>query len=405
MGTEISQRTEVKAGAILVVDDMDMVLRMVCILLEKLGYRTHSASNAQDGLRILEQEAIDLIVTDVMMPECDGIAFLKEVRQRTLDVPVVLMTGSAHLDMAMEAIKNGAFDLVTKPLDNSYFQKVVEKALEHRRLVSLERNYHSELERTVAQQTMQLKEALQELDKFHSHAKSTAQERSQFLSTLTHELRTPMNGIVAPLGMLKESQLSADDRELVEIASSSAARMLQLVNQLLSFADAHKNPAAPDKRGFDLRQLCASLEKSYCPLFSAKGVVLSFSVQAEVPATVAGNRDLTLKLADILLGNALKFTESGTASLWVGIKQGADQQPALQLRVSDSGIGIAEHDLEAVFDQFFQVDAGLTRRRGGLGLGLSQAREIVQYLGGSIRVQSVLGSGSSFEVDLPLYTQ
>ena len=400
---ENSQQSEGRPGAILVVDDMEMVLSMVGLLLRKFGYTVHLAGSAKDGLRVLETEVVDLILTDVMMPECDGITLLKEIRQRTQDVPVVLMTGSAHLEMAMEAMKNGAFDLITKPLDGQYLRKIVEKALEHRRLLSVERNYYYELERTVAEQTMQLKEALLELDKFHQLAKSSSEERSQFLSTLTHELRTPMNGIVGPLSMLGESKLSGDDRELVEIASISAGRMTQLVDQLLSFAESRHNRNHADKSRFDLRQLTDSLAKAHRAAFAAKGIVLAFSVEPEVPENVLGDRELTGKIAEILLTNALKFTDRGLTSLSVCMARDADGQPTVSLRVTDTGIGIPPEKLERIFEPFFQVDGGLTRRQGGLGLGLSLARQIAQHLGGSIRVESEPGSGCSFQVDLPFF--
>lgn len=391
-----------KTGTILVVDDMAAVLQMVGVLLGRMGYAVHLAGNARDALLLLEAHAIDLIVTDVMMPECDGIAFLKEVRQRTTEVPVVLMTGGAQLDMAMEAIKNGAFDLITKPLDAVYFRKVVEKALEHRRLSFMERNYQSELERTVAEQTVQLKEALLELDKFHRHAGSFAQERNDFLSTLTHELRTPMNGILCPLSMLAEAELGGEERELVEIASLSADRMLQLVEQLLSFAQSRKKRTPSDDSSFDLRELSNSLARVHAPLFGAKGIALTLCVDEALPGAMVGDRELIGKVAEILLSNALKFTETGMASLSLGIVQDVEQLPALHLQVADTGIGIPPEKLEKIFEPFFQVDGGLTRRRGGLGLGLSQARQIVQHLGGKIWAESTLGSGSTLHVELPL---
>ncbi len=391
------------SGTVLVVDDMDMVLGIVRILLEKFGCRVATANSAKDGLLILEEQPIDLIVTDVMMPECDGIAFLREVRQRTTDVPVVLMTGSAHLAMAIEAIKNGAFDLITKPLDAEHFRNIVKKALEHRRLLLMERNYQSDLERTVSEQTLQLREALLELDKFHEYEKSTAQERSQFLTTLTHELRTPMNGIVAPLSMLRAAELSDDDRELVEIAAESAGRMTKLVDQLLSFAQSSKKRDSAKKECFDLRVLLSSLAKVHAPGFTAKGITLTVSVDEAVPAHVLGDWELTCKVAEIFLSNALKFTRSGTTALSISLIRDADAAPNLHLQVSDSGIGIVRDKLERVFDPFFQVDGGLTRREGGLGLGLSQARQIVEHLGGRIWAESEPGSGSTFHADLPFH--
>ena len=389
-----------KSGVVLVVDDMEDVLFVVGILLERFGYRVLSAKSATDGLGILGKEPVDLVLTDVNMPECDGLAFLKEVRQCTQDVPVVLMTGGAHLDMAMEAIRNGAFDLITKPLDPQHLHTIVEKALRHRRLLTMERNYHSELERTVEQQTRQLREALLELDKFHNQAKSHAQKRGEFLSTLTHELRTPMNGIVCPLSMLAASPLSADDRELVEIATLSADNMMKLVDQLLSFADSCKKGSFSGRSDCNLRELLDRLANAHAGALAAKGVALTFSVADALPAKVACDCDLTYKVLDILVGNALKFTDAGAVSLSVDFVQGAGEPSVIRFRVSDTGIGIPAKMLESVFEPFFQVDGGLTRRHGGLGLGLSQARQIVQHLGGRIWVESESGKGSTFYVEL-----
>ena len=392
-----------KSGVVHVVDDMEDVLFVVGMLVTTLGYRALTARSATEGLRILGREPVDVVITDVNMPECDGLAFLKEVRHLTQDVPVVLMTGGAHLDMAMEAIRNGAFDLITKPLEPKHLHTIVEKALRHRRLLTMERNYHSELERTVSQQTAQLREVLLELDRFHNLEQSRAEERSQFLSTLTHELRTPMNGIICPLSMLSSSELPDDDRELVEIAQVSAGNMLQLVDQLLSFADHDKRWSLASYETIDLRTLLAASTRASAALSESRGLAMTVSVDDAVPATVTGDRELTGKIIDILLGNAVKFTDAGSISLRVGIGTDHREMPVLRLQVRDTGIGIPAQLLERVFEPFFQVDGSLTRRHGGLGLGLSQARQIVQHLGGRIWVESDPGQGSTFQVELPCF--
>ena len=222
---ELSDTTAVNPDLlphILVVDDEHDILQMVAICLRQVKYRVSLAANAEEAYRLLEEHEFDAIITDVMMPGEDGITFLGNVHQRLPDVPVIIMTGFAQLQVAVNAIKNGAFEFIHKPFDFTYLRKVTDKAINYTKLLTIEKNYRAELEQTVAQRTEELKSAVAQLDSARMALLKTANEKSEFMATVTHEMRTPMNGVVGGLELLADAGLSGSQLEYLLLARQAA---------------------------------------------------------------------------------------------------------------------------------------------------------------------------------------
>jgi len=400
-----AQDTE-KMAHVLVIDDEDEVLRMIRIFLEQLGYRVSTVDNAEAAYHLLKEHEIDAIVTDVMMPGEDGITFLAKVHQQLPDVPIIIMTGFAQLQTAVDAIKNGAFDFIYKPFDMHYLLRVVGRALEFSGLRRMEKRYRAELEETVALRTDELKNALSQLDAARGSLLKAANDKSEFMTTITHEMRTPMNGVIGSLDLLEEAGLTGASREYVLLARQAADNMVGLVNQLLSFSDHTGNGPAVCHEAIDLQNFLETLVQDYHTRCAGKGITFDVRIAPEVPPKVRCDGEQLAQLLDILLGNALKFTDHGWVCLEVSSEPIDDQCANLRISVKDSGIGIPVDMLERIFEPFTQVDGSITRRFGGAGLGLSIARQIALLLDGRIWVESVLGEGSSFHfctnVDLAL---
>ena len=158
--TKSDQEMAPETPQILIVDDETNFCNVLAKYFENSGFKTSTAYNAADAYCILEHESsFDIIISDVKMPEEDGIALLGRVRQIWPDIPVIMMSGHAQLEMAIDAIKNGAFDFIQKPFDMDYLGKIVERAVNYSRLQRLEKNYRDELEKTVAQRTAALQES------------------------------------------------------------------------------------------------------------------------------------------------------------------------------------------------------------------------------------------------------
>jgi len=389
---------------VLVVDDEPEICRMVSLCLQKTGYDVSSVDSADAAYGMLEMNSYDAIVADVMMPGQDGIAFLGRVHRTWPEIPVILMTGFAQLQMAVNAIKNGAFDFIHKPFDFDHLRKIVDRALNYTKLKRIEKNYREELEETVSLRTRELKNAMIELDHLRAELLKAATAKSNFMANISHEMRTPMNGVIGALDLLAEGGLAGAQAEYLEMARQSANNMLAMVNQLLTFNSISCHSSAASAR-YDLIDLKALLESSITKAYSnfaRRGLFLKLQIADDAPVKIWTDKEQLSRLLEILLDNALKFTEKGGAVLEV-IKEQPDKGNALlKFSLTDSGIGIPVGMLDRIFEPFAQVDESLTRCHGGVGLGLSIAKQYAQHLNGTLLVEHVPEGGSRFVVTLEI---
>jgi CheY-like chemotaxis protein/signal transduction histidine kinase len=235
--------------------------------------------------------------------------------------------------------------------------------------------------------------------------------KSQFLANMSHELRTPLNSMLLLSNLLGENQEKNLTDKQVEYAKTiySAGRdLLGLINQVLDLAkvEAGKQEVRVDQ--VKLRDVADRARRVFAPLAKDRGLALSVKIAEDVPESLATDDRLLMQILNNLLGNAIKFTDHGEVTLRIGAPEagtrlGRSLRPAqaIEFAVSDTGLGIAAADQERVFAPFEQVDATVGRRHGGTGLGLNIAREHARLLGGELRLQSVLGKGSTFALLLP----
>ena len=403
--SEPTQTAEQQMPHILMVDDEPDIRQMVAICLRKCAFRISCAENAAEAFKLLEQEEFDAIISDVMMPGEDGIAFLGRVHESWPDLPVILMTGHAQLQMAVNAIKNGAFDFVHKPFDFDHLRKIVARAIKYHNLQKMEKNYRAELEETVARRTAQLKESMSELDFARISLQAAANDKSTFMSTVSHEMRTPMNGVIGSLELLAEEGLSGVASEYLSMARQSADNMMALINQLLSFNKLNVNSGGAVHRDLiDLNALLGSIIEQVKPAFSRKGLTISMQMAPELPRQIWTDREKMRRLFDILLGNALKFTDHGAVTLSVSTGCSDSDKQTLVCTVTDSGVGIPDGMQERIFEPFVQGDGSFSRRYDGVGLGLAIARQNALLLNGHLKAENVSEGGSRFTVTLKICT-
>jgi len=389
---------------VLVVDDEPEICRMVSLCLQKTGYDVSSVDSADAAYGMLEINSYDAIVADVIMPGQDGIAFLGRVHRTWPEIPVILMTGFAQLQMAVNAIKNGAFDFIHKPFDFDHLRKIVDRAINYTKLKRIEKNYREELEQTVSIRTRELRNAMIELDHLRAELLKAATAKSNFMANISHEMRTPMNGVIGSLELLSEGGLVGAQAEYLEMARQSANNMLEMVNQLLTFNSISCRSTTVSAR-YDLIDLKTLLENCIAKAnssFARRGLYLKLQIADDVPGQIWTDREHLSRLLEILIDNALKFTEKGGAVLDVTRSKPSNAPSILMFSLTDSGIGIPEEMLERIFEPFAQVDESLTRRHEGVGLGLSIAKQYAQHLNGNLLVEHAPGGGSRFMVTLEI---
>lgn len=381
---------------ILVVDDEQDILRIVALCLEQSGYDVSTANNTLEAYCLLGSFEFDVILTDVMMPDEDGIAFLGKIHQIMPDVPVIIMTGFAQLQMAVNAIKNGAFDFIHKPFDYVYLRQVITKAITYARLRNLEKKYRVELEEAVARRTQELEQALAQLDATRALLLKAANDKTEFITKMTHEMRTPMNGVIGALDLLSDTVAPGPQQEYLCLARQSAGNMVELIDRLLSFSSGAGRCFAVFHDVLDLPDAIRSVTEAHRPRFAANGLTFDAQVAPLTPRYIICDKEQLIRLLDILLSNALKFTSKGGVSLEVSPELAEGRHALIRICVSDSGIGIPADMIEHVFEPFVQGDGALNRRYGGAGLGLSIARQIAALFDGVIGVESTPGEGSRF---------
>ena len=241
--------------------------------------------------------------------------------------------------------------------------------------------------------------AAQELQRLNARLVEASKAKSEFLANMSHELRTPMNAILGFMEMLLDDiygEVPPDLREPLIDIQVNGKHLLNLINDVLDLSKIEAGRMELALAEYSVQDVVETVGASLQSLASEKGLTLVAGVQPGIPLAVGDGRRITQCLMN-LAGNALKFTKQGRVEVWVEQKQ-----DLLHYRVSDTGIGIPEDQVEQVFGEFRQVDAAITREFGGTGLGLSITKKFVEMHGGRIWVESVLEKGSTFFFEIPL---
>ncbi len=357
------QAAAASGATVLVVDDQQEVLTSVQLLLEREGHRVLLAESGAQALEIFGQETVDLMLVDYCMPRMTGEEVVAAVRKIDRDVQIVLQTGYAGekppRDMLRQLAIQGYHDKTDGPDRLLLWVDVALKA-------------HTQIRQ------------IREVESL----------KSQILNNVSHEFRTPLHIVLGYTELLRE-EASPDAGDTLERIRNSAESLLDLVNDFLRLSEldmgrlrTESAPLASTMLADDVRQVAATQ-------IGKKALALVCEVPSALPAVLVDRTNLQVMLRN-LLSNAAKFAATG--AITVAARHAGD---AVVITVRDEGVGIAPEHHERIFEPFFQVEGGITRKRDGAGVGLTIARRLARLMGGDLVVESELGSGAAFALTLP----
>jgi signal transduction histidine kinase/CheY-like chemotaxis protein len=262
--------------------------------------------------------------------------------------------------------------------------------------------FNEMLER-IGDREQRLRKMIVELEEARDQAESAARSKSSFLANMSHEIRTPMNGVMGMIALLKQGELTEQQRAYFETIERSADALLLIIDDILDFTKIEAGRLKLGKSAFRLRDSLSSIEALFSEPASQKGLALTFAVDKAIPELIVGDAGRIRQILLNLIGNAVKFTDAGDIRVKAGISEGGGG-PQVRFTVTDTGPGIHPDDQARIFGEFYQADVSLTRAHGGTGLGLAITEQLVQLMGGRIGFDSSWGKGSSFWVELPMPT-
>ena len=391
--------TTTSIGVLLVEDDRDDYL-MTSELLEAIGtddYTLKWVDTYEEGVQALLAGGAELCLLDYRLGARTGIELLREVTARGCTTPIVLLTGQSERSLDLEAMRAGAADYLVK---GEFGARQLERSI----------RYAIDRSRSLA--------ALRELNAELQHARNQATHasyaKSSLLASVSHEFRTPLNAILGYSELvLEELEVRGDAGLAIDVRRihTAGSHLLSLVSDILDFSKIEAGKLDLSMRPFDVDALIIDVREAIWPLVRHNGNTLTVRGAGigEMTADPTRLRQVLLNL----LGNACKFTARGQIELTVErrlAREGdfGDGQPAsipggecIEFAVRDTGIGMTAAQMQRLFDSFSQVDASVTRRYGGNGLGLAISRRLCRLMDGDIFVESEFGGGSTFRARLP----
>lgn len=380
---------------VLIVDDDTALLQALpqALFLRMPNVNVDTSDSAAGALQLIRAREYDAIVSDIKMPGMDGLALLEKIQELRQNTPTLLITGHGDHNLAIQALRGGAYDFIQKPIDRDYFVAALRRAIQTHQLQLQVLEQQRALEEYAKSLEIKVQERTNELLEANA-------AKDEFISIASHELKTPLSSLKGMTQLLHRRLVRAGSPEAANLVSmeNSIRRIEVLVNDLLSISYIETGRLTLHCRRYNLGDLCQSLADEFQAGSNPPPVICvnipDKSVEANVDVERIGQVILNL------LSNARKYSPA-QSPIHISLKQLDD---VCIISVRDEGVGIPAEVLPQIFERFYRVP-GIEVQTGssvGFGLGLYISQQIAERHGGQIHVESFPGSGSIFSVVLPL---
>jgi signal transduction histidine kinase len=383
MMPEPDVKREKKEYDILVIDDNPADATLVSLLLEESDLiicNITACETLSEGLDVLESAKVfQAVLLDLSLPDSSGFETLKRLLERFSTQNVIVLTGYADKKLGIKAVQAGAQDFLVKGMfDGDQLAKTILYAIERSNAIR-----HAE-----------------EMGKARDLAEESARMREQFIAGISHEMRTPMNAVLGMSNLLGKTVLTEEQNQYVHSIKQSSEILLGIINDILEISTIQNGKVEFEHKDFDLHELLANLINVMQYKINEKSLGISLAIDPNIPRDLKGDKLRLNQILFNLVGNAIKFTDTGYVKIILELKSLKDNQVVLYCGVEDTGIGIPADKLEAVFGTFTRIRTK-DRLFEGTGLGLSIAKNLIDMQGGTIGLTSTLGEGSLFFFTLP----
>ena len=349
---------------ILIVDD-EMGPRESLKMILNPYYTVHTADRGAQAIEMLKQIPVDLVTLDLKMPGLTGINVLEKVKEHDPDIEAIIITGYGSLDTAIEGLRLGAFDYISKPFDVNHILALVRRGLERR------------------------------------NAKARLRQvKSDFLSNVSHELRTPLSVVVGFVYLLLNQvigKLSEDQQKILETVYRNSEELLELIDNVLWMTSLNVGDSTAAMEKFDAAEVVDATIKRYEKPVQEKGLALNLQL-ATGDISIVSDRAKVERVFQNVYNNAVKFTAKG--EITVKVRPSADRG-SVEFEVIDTGTGIEENKISSIFEPFHQADTSSVRSFSGLGLGLTVARRMAELIGGRLELTSQPNIGTRVFMSFP----
>jgi len=369
---------------ILIVDDSSFMRRMLRGILSPKRFNIFEAKDAVNGLEVLENEDIHLVLLDYEMPGMDGIEMIEKIKRdvRFLGLPIIMLSGNDSKDVVARALKNGASDFLKKPFATE--ELLLKCDLQVKDYINVQR----------------IKAKEQELEIALKKTKEAEQHKAMFLANMSHEIRTPLNAILGFVDILTDEEIDEKKQQYLQTVQNSGDLLLNLINDILDFSKIESGKLDINKEVFSIDELYQIIISLYSPSIKEKGLNLKTIIDSNLPKYFYSDYLRIKQIFTNLIGNATKFTpKGGDVTFEITL---TNDKKSIEFSISDTGIGIDPKNHQKVFELFSQAESSTTKKFGGTGLGLSICSKLVKLLDGDIGIISELNKGSKFYFILPI---